>query len=322
MRAARSASSADGSARAGSQHTQPTSVATTSSVKRMGASVARPVAGRSAARHNPRRCSALIDIGANLTHDSFDADRAAVLERAAAAGVHRLIVTGTSVTSSVQAAALRPRTPARCSRRPAFIRTTRRSSTRTAARRCAHLLANPTVVAVGECGLDYFRDFSPRAEQRHAFAAQLELAARHGQARVPAPARRACGLPRDSRAAARAASSGGVAHCFTGGPRELAAYLDLDLHIGVTGWVCDERRGAALRERAALHPARAAADRDRRAVSAAARSRAASRAAGATSPRSCRTCSSASPQALGAIPWRSWPRRRRRTPSDCSGWLR
>ena len=41
--------------------------------------------------------------------------------------------------------------------------------------------------------------------------------------------------------------AGGVAHCFTGGKRELDAYLDLDLYIGVTGWACDERRGADLR---------------------------------------------------------------------------
>jgi TatD DNase family protein len=45
----------------------------------------------------------------------------------------------------------------------------------------------------------------------------------------------------------RASLASGVAHCFTGGPEELAAYLELDLYIGITGWVCDERRGAALR---------------------------------------------------------------------------
>ena len=42
--------------------------------------------------------------------------------------------------------------------------------------------------------------------------------------------------------------AGGVAHCFTGGARELEAYLALDLSIGITGWVCDERRGPSLRE--------------------------------------------------------------------------
>jgi TatD DNase family protein len=47
---------------------------------------------------------------------------------------------------------------------------------------------------------------------------------------------------------------GGVAHCFTGGPTELAAYLDLDLYVGITGWVCDERRGGELRAAVPLIP--------------------------------------------------------------------
>ena len=46
----------------------------------------------------------------------------------------------------------------------------------------------------------------------------------------------------------RSELTGGVAHCFTGGPAELQRYLELGLHIGITGWICDERRGAELRE--------------------------------------------------------------------------
>jgi TatD DNase family protein len=110
----------------------------------------------------------------------------------------------------------------------------------------AELLRNPLVVAVGECGLDFYRNFAPREDQERAFLAQLELAA-------------SVGLPvflhqRDAHerftellARRRGALFGGVAHCFTGGPEELHAYLDLGLYIGITGWVCDERRGAALR---------------------------------------------------------------------------
>jgi len=188
----------------------------------------------------------LIDIGANLTHDSFDADRDAVLARAKAAGVGRIIVTGTSVTSSVQAAAL-------CATQPNRLFATAGVHPHHASDFDAHtatalrpLLANPHVVAVGECGLDFFRDYSPRAAQRRAFAAQLELAADVGK---PVFLHQ-----RDSHdefvamLEPRVASLvGGVAHCFTGGPTELDAYLDLGLYIGVTGWVCDERRGADLR---------------------------------------------------------------------------
>ena len=120
------------------------------------------------------------------------------------------------------------------------------SSTRTRRRLCARCSRVPTFVAVGECGLDFFRDYSPRDAQRRAFAAQLELAAEVGKP-VFLHQRDAHEEFVAMLAPARASLAGGVAHCFTGGPAELDAYLELDLYIGVTGWVCDERRGAALR---------------------------------------------------------------------------
>jgi TatD DNase family protein len=189
----------------------------------------------------------LIDIGANLAHDSFDRDRAAVLERAKAAGVGRLIVTGTSVTASVQALAL-------CEAHPGALFATAGIHPHHAQELDQHavaalrgLLGSPAVVAVGECGLDYFRDFAPRTAQRDAFRAQLELAA---QIRKPVFLHQ-----RDAHeefvallTPFRERLAGGVAHCFTGGNTELDAYLDLGLYIGVTGWICDERRGAALRD--------------------------------------------------------------------------
>ncbi len=188
----------------------------------------------------------LIDIGANLTHDSFDVDREAVLVRAASAGVRRIVVTGTSVTSSVQAAAL-------CDARPDMLFATAGVHPHHAADFDAHttaalrsLLASPKLVAVGECGLDFFRDYSPRDAQRHAFAAQLELAAAVDKP-VFLHQREAHEDFVALLAPMRSRLAGGVAHCFTGGPPELAAYLELDLHIGITGWVCDERRGAELR---------------------------------------------------------------------------
>jgi TatD DNase family protein len=111
----------------------------------------------------------------------------------------------------------------------------------------ARLLELPGVVAVGECGLDFFRDFSPRPVQEQAFRVQLELAARTGYP-----------LFLHQREAHQRflalldgvfpAGAAGVAHCFTYGRREMEAYLERGLHIGITGWICDERRGSALRE--------------------------------------------------------------------------
>jgi len=101
------------------------------------------------------------------------------------------------------------------------------------------------VVAVGECGLDYFRDLSPRAVQQRAFHQQLELAAQVGKP-VFLHERDAhddfVSIVREH----RRGLVGGVAHCFTGSGAQLHRYLDLDLAIGITGWICDERRGAHL----------------------------------------------------------------------------
>ncbi len=111
----------------------------------------------------------------------------------------------------------------------------------------AELHAHAEVVAVGETGLDYYRNFSPRDVQRFAFERQLELAI-------------ACGKPlflhqRDAHADflacldnVRGRIGRAVVHCFTGEKAELFDYLDRDFHIGITGWICDERRGTHLRE--------------------------------------------------------------------------
>jgi TatD DNase family protein len=109
----------------------------------------------------------------------------------------------------------------------------------------AQLAALSEVVAVGECGLDYYRDLSPRASQQNAFHRQLELATRVGKP-VFLHQRDAhedfVAILREH----RKALCRGVAHCFTGSREELLTYLQLDLAIGITGWICDERRGAHL----------------------------------------------------------------------------
>ena len=101
------------------------------------------------------------------------------------------------------------------------------------------------VVAAGECGLDYFRDFSPRPVQQKAFHQQLELAARVGKP-VFLHERDAhedfLAILKEH----RQNLSGGVAHCFTGTGPQMRAYLELGFAIGITGWICDERRGAHL----------------------------------------------------------------------------
>lgn len=189
----------------------------------------------------------LIDIGINLAHDSYDTDRDAVIARAAAAGVVQMIVTGSSAASSRAAVALSRQHPGRLYATAGVHPHQATELSAPVLAELSELATAAEVVAVGECGLDYYRNYSPHAIQRQAFQRQLELAGR-------------CGKPvflhqRDAHAdfiailrEHRPALAGGVAHCFTGGAAELECYLELGLAIGITGWICDERRGAHLLE--------------------------------------------------------------------------
>ncbi len=186
----------------------------------------------------------LIDIGINLAHESYEADRDAVVARAGAAGVAQMIVTGASLASTHQAIALARERPGQLFATAGVHPHHATQLTAECGSELAELARQPQVVAVGECGLDYFRDFSPRADQQRAFHAQLELAARVGK---PVFLHQ-----RDAHAdflailREHAAHWRGVAHCFTGSGEQLGAYLALGLAIGITGWICDERRGAHL----------------------------------------------------------------------------
>jgi TatD DNase family protein len=188
----------------------------------------------------------LIDIGSNLTHDSFAADRDAVMARAFEAGVRRQIITGADLPSSHQAAALAAQHPARLWSTAGVHPHHAQSFSGSQHEELIELLRLKQVVAVGECGLDYFRNLSPPDAQRKAFVAQLELAAQVGKP-VFLHQRDAhddfAAILRDFAGTLQ----GGVAHCFTGGEAELQAYLALGLYIGITGWACDERRGLELR---------------------------------------------------------------------------
>ncbi len=190
---------------------------------------------------------AVIDIGINLAHDSYDRDRADVIARAQDAGVVAMIVTGSTLADSARALAL-------CRQWPGLLRATAgvhphhaagfQDSDRAA---LADLLADPMTVAAGECGLDYYRNYSPPAEQRRAFGLQLQLAVERGLPiflhQREAHADLMAMLREHPQLLPRA-----VLHCFTGGTAELEDCLVAGLAVGVTGWICDERRGQALRD--------------------------------------------------------------------------
>ena len=185
----------------------------------------------------------LVDIGANLTHAAFADDFGEVLARARAAGVGTIVVTGTSVAESLAAthladahglfatAGVHPHHARDCD-----------DATIPALREIA---ARPRVVAIGECGLDFNRNYSPHADQEKWFVAQLELAAELGK---PLFLHSRDAHPRFAEILRNLRVGRGVAHCLTGEGPELRACLELGLHIGITGWINDERRGLHLRE--------------------------------------------------------------------------
>lgn len=195
-------------------------------------------------RHSPASLT-LIDIGINLGHDSYDGDRDAVIARAKEAGVVQMIVTGASVEGTKKAIALSRSRPRELFATAGVHPHHATELTSEALSELEELARQPHVVAAGECGLDYFRDFSPRPVQQEAFHRQLELAARVGKP-VFLHQRDAhedfLAILREH----RRTLVGGVTHCFTGARPELTAYLELGFAIGLTGWICDERRGAHL----------------------------------------------------------------------------
>ncbi|HNP66106.1 MAG TPA: TatD family hydrolase, partial [Woeseiaceae bacterium] len=194
-----------------------------------------------------------IDIGANIAHDSFDEDRAEMIQRAFAAGVSKIIVTGSSDDSNVRALSLARESGgalySTAGVHPHHATDYNDDSDATIRR----LVGDPRVVAVGECGLDYFRNFSPRDAQLEAFRRQLDIA-------------EDCGKPvflhqRDAHddfvevlEPRLSGISRAVAHCFTGEGESLREYLAMGLYIGITGWICDERRGKHLYDIVSMIP--------------------------------------------------------------------
>ena len=188
----------------------------------------------------------MIDIGVNFHSSQLKGLAGELLDRAAAAGVTHILATGTSLRASelaLEFARTHERVWATAGMHPHDAsHWTDRSATQ-----FAPLWADAHVVAVGECGLDYNRMFSPMAAQRAAFEAQVAAAVR-----LDKPLFLHCRDAFDDFRAmlrdAAAAGAHGVVHCFTDGAREAEAFLELGFDLGITGWVTDAARGAALRD--------------------------------------------------------------------------
>ena len=192
----------------------------------------------------------LTDIGANLTHSSFNKDLKVVIKDAKDAGVNCFIITGSSVDDSLTAFNLAKKLDGNFYITAGVHPHNAKDYLPSSYEKLLKLTENKLVVAIGECALASFRNFSNKLEQKDVFTMQIELSIKKN-------------LPlflhqRDSfsdffniLSSYQDQIPGGVAHCFTGGKEELFPLLDLGLYIGITGWLCDPKRGHLLRE--AIH---------------------------------------------------------------------
>lgn len=189
----------------------------------------------------------LIDIGANLNHESFDSDRQAVMSAAKGVGISHFCITGTDI-ESVESGVQICLTNNDCSLTTGVHPHYAASWSQEVARHYQSLINEHNFIkAIGETGLDTFRDFCPLATQEQAFAEQLELAV-ETQLPVFMHERDAHDRFEPILKDYRDNFVDGVVHCFTGEKKALFSYLDMGLYIGITGWICDERRGYHLHD--------------------------------------------------------------------------
>jgi TatD DNase family protein len=189
----------------------------------------------------------MIDIGVNLSNKRLYSDAEDIINRAQQAGVEKLIVTGTSLRHSLIAIELCDRFPVQlfstCGIHPHDAKDWNSQTLS----ELSELVLQDCVRAVGETGLDFNRNFSPKQQQISVFQQQLELAIDCNKP-VFLHQRDAFDTFHSILREYRDRLPAVVVHCFTDNKKALFSLLDQDCHIGVTGWICDERRGQELQQ--------------------------------------------------------------------------
>ena len=186
-----------------------------------------------------------IDIGVNLLDESFNKDLDEVLDRSFGTNVNILINTSSSIEEAKRSLDLTKRYPSKIYTTAGIHPHNASMADEQLKSNLLEIIKNKSVVAIGECGLDYFRNFSPKEKQLSVFKTHLEAAK---ETRLPLFLHQ-----RDAHEDFLSCLNDmldapilGVAHCFTGNADQMKTYLDMGLYIGITGWICDERRNDEL----------------------------------------------------------------------------
>ncbi|MGS2719462.1 TatD family hydrolase [Paraglaciecola aestuariivivens] len=185
------------------------------------------------------------DIGVNFTDNRLEFST--VFARALEANVQSMIITGTDLDKSIQANLLALEHPEHLYATAGVHPHSASSFNQASIEQIKQLAQSKQVVAIGECGLDFNRNFSSPADQLWAFEQQLIIACELG---LPVFLHERDAFDDQIKLLTKYSKhlAGGVAHCFTGTLNQMQAYVDLGLYIGITGWVCDLKRGEALRD--------------------------------------------------------------------------
>lgn len=190
----------------------------------------------------------LVDGGVNLTNPKFYNHTDYVIARALSAGVQKMVITGLKMNGSKSAVVMAKTRPnilyAAVGVHPHFVKDDWNEKS---TEQLEELVKLPEVVAVGECGLDFHRDYSPRELQETAFKKQVELAVRYQKALLVHERASHQGIL-DVLKEFESSLPPVIIHCFTGTPEEIKTYIDLGYYIGVTGFVCKEKHGVTLRQ--------------------------------------------------------------------------
>lgn len=189
----------------------------------------------------------MIDIGINLTNKQFNDDIDPIIQKALKAGVSQMLLTGTSIRNSESSSKIAQQYPGVLYSTAGIHPHDAKSFDKQTISKLKFLLKKPHVVSVGECGLDFNRDFSPRPMQEECYKAHLELAIEiqkplflHERAAFE----RFVAITNDYLPKLPKA----VVHCFTGSLREAKIYLDKGFYLGFTGAISDTKRFAQLKD--------------------------------------------------------------------------